>query len=440
MSTPLQAPPTVIAEPAARSGLTARIARATRILAAYFTAQVLTQGLNAVAGLLLVNILPVREFALYALATSFLTFFTVASDLGSTSSLVYFYRHAQEHNEPFARYLAAVRALRRAAFGAGVVVVVAAFLPAAHAKGFTSFESGAALAAILVAVGAHIFSALGLMSLRLHHRYRQSYVAEAVAAATRLALVVGLAVLGWTLGWAAIWTAAAAGLACALLAQDPEAAAIGPATWADIRQLLRYLTPSLPSAAYFAIQGPLVIWLATSFGSTTNIAQVGALGRLGVVVGIFGGMTSILFLPRLAHTRSDREFISRYLQFGALLVVIGSSLVALAWRFPDLLLALLGRNYHGLPRELLLVIIGSALTLLSGYAVGVNLSRAWNRWETLAVGVLFLSQATFVAVLPMSSTAGVLRFQVLSGVVGLLLQLAITAVGLRRPEWMKSVK
>ena len=32
--------------------------------------------------------------------------------------------------------------------------------------------------------------------------------------------------------------------------------------------MLRYLLPTLPGAAYYSIQGPLVIWLATTFGST----------------------------------------------------------------------------------------------------------------------------------------------------------------------------
>ncbi len=419
--------------------LLARARRATGILGAYFSAQVLTQGLNAVAGLVLVNVLPLREFALYTLATSFLTFFSTASDLGSTGSLVYFYRHAQENAEPFGRYLAAVRALRRAAFGAGAVVVTVAFLPAARAKGFGSGESLAGLVAVLLAVGFQVVASIGLMSLRLHHRYHRSYFAEGVAAATRLLLAVAIALLGWTLGWAAIWTAPVAGLICALLAHDAQRDRAVRASWEDIRKLLRYLAPSLPSAAYFSLQGPLIIWLAASFGSTTNIAQVGALGRLGIVVSIFSGMTPILFLPRLAHTRTDREFFARYLQFGALLAALGAGLVAVAWQFPEPLLALLGRNYRGLPGELRLVLLGAAISLLSGFAVGVNLARAWNRWETLAVVVLIAAQAGFVATLPMASTAGVLRFQVLSSLVGLLLQLAITAVGLRRPQWVRSV-
>jgi hypothetical protein len=86
---------------------------------------------------------------------------------------------------------------------------------------------------------------------------------------------------------------------------------------------------------------------------------------------------------------------------------------------------------------LLLVVAGSGLTLLSGFAVGVNLARSWNRWESLAVVVLIAAQASFVAFLPLGTTAGVLWFNLLSGLVGLSLQLAITALGFVRPQWVR---
>jgi len=51
-----------------------------KILSAYFSAQTLTQLAGISAGILLIRFLPVREFALYTLATSVITFFTFASD------------------------------------------------------------------------------------------------------------------------------------------------------------------------------------------------------------------------------------------------------------------------------------------------------------------------------------------------------------------------
>ena len=203
------------------------------------------------------------------------------------------------------------------------------------------------------------------------------------------------------------------------------------------RRVLRYLLPTLPSALYFSIQGPLIIWLAATFGDTRNIAEVGALTRLGLVVGLFSSLSGVVFLPRLARITDDRAWRARYLQFGGALVAIALALLAGAALFPGPLLWVLGESYSGLYRELVLVVAGAGLTLLGGYAVSVNLSRAWTRWETVAVAVLFLAQAGLVAVLPLRTTSGVLLFNLGTAAVGLGLQIAITWTGLVRPQWVR---
>ena len=69
--------------------------------------------------------------------------------------------------------------------------------------------------------------------------------------------------------------------------------------------------------------------------------------------------------------------------------------------------------------------------------MSVNFARSWNRWESLAVLLLIVAQAGFAAALPLASTAGVLLFNLLSAATGLALQLAITAIGWRRPRWVQ---
>ena len=116
------------------------ISRWVRILSAYLTAQSLTQLLGIAAGLLFVNFMPVRELALYTLAFSVITFFTFVSDLGSTTSLVYFFRHAQGAREEVGRYVAAVMSLVATFFGL-VHSLVSALIPALHsAKGPPRFS------------------------------------------------------------------------------------------------------------------------------------------------------------------------------------------------------------------------------------------------------------------------------------------------------------
>lgn len=411
--------------------------RWTKILSAYFTTQTLTQLLGIASGLLFVNFMPVREFALYTLAFSVITFFTFVSDLGSTTSLVYFFRQAKGEREEVERYMAAVMSLRRLAFLLGAGAVLLTFPRIAAAKGFGLRESLLSTVGILLCVWFQVSSSVRVLALRLTDRYGLSYRAEIAGGGVRLLLAVVLLATGLLRAWLGVLVSSLGAAATALVARlgprTRTAADLGPYR----RKILRYLLPSLPSALYFSIQGPIVVWLAATFGSTRNMAEVGALGRLGLVVGIFSNLTGVVFLPRLARIHDERLYRVRYFQFGAVLLAVAAVLVVTSAVVPGLLLLLLGKQYAGLRHELLLVMSAAGLTLLGGYAVSVNLARSWNRWEGLAVIVLFGVQALLVTVIPFSTTSGVLTFNVVSAATGLLLQLMITAGGFTRPEWVR---
>jgi O-antigen/teichoic acid export membrane protein len=413
-----------------------RFATWTKILSAYFTAQTLTQLAGIAAGLLFVNLMPVREFALYTLAFSVVTFFNFVSDLGSTTSLVYFFHQARKEGSDFRPHLAAVLSLRRVAFLLGAAAVVAIFPRTAGAKGFGLTESLLVTAGILLCVWFQIGASLRVLALRLADRYGLSYRAEIAGGLTRLLLAVALVAAARLEAWLGVLTSAVASAVVVLLARADFAGAAGFDLRPYRRKILRYLLPTLPSALYFAVQGPLTIWLAATFGGTRNIAEVGALGRLGLLVGIFSSLTGVVFLPRLARVTDDRLYRRRFLQFGGALAAVALAMLAAAAIAPGLFLFLLGKHYSGLHRELLLVVGGAAFSLLDGYAVSVNLARSWTRWQGLAVGSLIAVQALLVALLPLSTTAGVLTFNLLGGAAALVGQLAILAVGFTRPEWV----
>jgi O-antigen/teichoic acid export membrane protein len=415
-----------------------RLRRWTKILSAYFSTQTLVQLLGIASGLLFVNFMPVREFALYTLAFSVITFFTFVSDLGSTTSLVYFFRQAKGEREEVGRYVAAVLSLRRLAFLLGAVAVLLAFPRIAVAKGFALRESLLSGVGILLCVWFQMSASVRVLALRLADRYGLSYRAEMTGGGVRLALALLMMATGLLWAWLGVLVSSFASAATSLVAgtEPPpreQAAVLRPYR----ARVLRYLLPSLPSALYFSLQAPLTVWLAATFGSTRNIAEVGALGRLGLVVGIFSSLTGIVFLPRLAQIHDERTYRTRYLQFGAALLAVTATLVLASTVAPELLLMLIGKRYASLRHELVLVVGGAGLSLLGGYAVSVNLARSWNRWEGLAVVVLIAVQAILVTRLPLSTTSGVLTFNVLSATTGLLLQLVITFGGFTRPGWVR---
>jgi len=419
-----------------------RLADWTKILSAYFTAQTVTQLLGIGAGLVFIRFMPVREFALYTLAASVLSFFTFVSDLGSTTSLVHFFQRTNKEGGSFPSYLGAVLSLRRGVFLVGCAGVLLLFPRAAATKGFGLTEALAAAAAVLVATWFQISASVRLQVLRLAGRFGLSYRAEMTGAALRLLLALVMAATALLYGWLGMVAAAAGTVAVAWLARSPAPLippAAGPASEEPgfhRRQVVRYLLPTLPSALYFAVQGPLTIWLAATFGGVRNIAEVGALGRLSLVVGIFSSLTGVVFLPRLAQVLDDDLYRRRCLQFAALLLGLALTLFAAAAVAPQPFLLLLGPHYAGLHHELLLVVAGAGLTLLDGYFVGVNLARSWTRLQGFAVGSLLVSQALMVALLPLSTTSGVLTFNLLGAAVALAGQLAIAWLGFTRPKWV----
>ncbi len=414
-----------------------RLSRWTRILAAYFTAQTLTQLAGIAAGLLFVNFMPVREFALYTLAFSVVNFFTFATDLGSTTSLVYFFHQSHKEGSDPGPYVRAVLSLRHAGFALGVAGVLLAFPRLAGAKGYGLREALLATAGIVLCVWFQISQSLRVQVLRLTDRYGASYRAEMAGGLTRLALAAAMVASALVRSWLGILSSAVGSGLAAFLARPAVSRPEAPEDLRPYRRrVLRYLLPTLPSALYFAVQGPLTVWLAATFGGTRNIAEVGALGRLGLLVGIFSSLTSVVFLPRLARIADDRLYRRRCLQFGAAFAGLALAMLAASAVAPGLFLFLLGKHYAGLHRELLLVVGGAGLTLLDGYAVSVNLARSWTRWQGLAVGNLVAVQAALVALLPLSTTAGVLTFNLLGSAAALAGQVAILTLGFTRPAWV----
>ncbi|HRC84958.1 MAG TPA: hypothetical protein PK413_05050, partial [Thermoanaerobaculia bacterium] len=232
---------------------------------------------------------------------------------------------------------------------------------------------------------------------------------------------------------AAVAQAASAGLAKPVRAPSKPP----PETLSAARKaVLRFLLPTLPSALYFSIQGQLTVWFAALLGSTENVAQIGALARLGMLMSLFTGLTTVIFLPRLAAITEEGLYRRRCLQFGAFLALLALAILGFAWLAPRLFLLLLGSHYQHLEEELLIVVAASGLTLLGGYAVAVNTARAWNRWQGLCVLALAASQAVLAALLPLSTTAGLLWFNLGTSAVGLLLQMIVMGFGFLRPRWV----
>lgn len=408
----------------------------------YAAARVFSQGLSVAAGLLLVNLMPVREYALFTIVLSGLTFVSTFSDLGVGNALLFFRRKTEQANIAMAPYWVAAIRLRTAFLTIASVGAIWFLISRGSAQGFSAGELICVTPLVPVTcwfiLGGTIFS----LQLRLDGRYRFSYVADIVGQASRF-LIVGLGGFFSVLtAWLGLVAAALGALATASLSRrwaarttdlntghPPESPANLP-----YGELLRYLRPNIPSAAYFSIQAPLMVWLIAFFGETENIAQVGALGRLALILGLITDFFNTVALPRLSAIIDDKRYLTNYLSWLLLYFAFGMVLIGAAGGFPWTMLWLLGNQYASLESEVVLVAISAVFSTWGGLAVSINSARGWVRWQPLALGFYAAAQITLILVLDLSTTPGVILFGMASAAIGLFLQIAINFMGFYNPR------
>lgn len=414
----------------------ARLRRWSGILAAFAGAQALVQAATLAAGLILVNVLPVEEFAVYTFASSVLVTLAFATDLGGSSALLHFFHRSRAGEVDFDLHAAAVASLRGRLFLLAAPVAALALVSWGRSHDRPPLELGGTVALVLAAVALQVPATLALVRLRLEDRFGESYRAEIAGALARLAAVGAMIYAGWLRSLPALATALAGVAITAWLTRGgAQIARFPPVDIAGARRrVLRYLAPSLPGAVFYGVQGQLVIWLAATFGETRSLAEIGALGRIGLIVGVFSTLTSVVFLPKLAATSTEIDFRRRYFQSAGFLALIAAALLLAGAVAPGPILALLGESYGSLESELLIVLVSAGVNLLGGFAVGVNNARSWTRWQVGATIAWVAFQALLAAWLRLDTLDGLLLFGLYSAVFTTSGQLLINVVGMSRPS------
>jgi O-antigen/teichoic acid export membrane protein len=416
----------------------ARVSAWIQALTLFLFAQGLTQALTLTTGLLLVRGLDRPVFALYALATSVLTFLSSFTDLGVTASLVHFYRRALTSGRAFAPFVSAVLRLRRNAMVLAAPIAIVGLVLLNRGRAVSTPLAVLSGLAVVAATWLQMHSSIGVVLLRLANDLPRAYKAEIGGAGVRLAvsalIIAAQGVLGVAAGLIAV---AASALGCWVTKEiaKPPASFTSEAE-SDRRErseILHFLLPTLPSAVYFSVQGPVLLWLAAWFGDVQLVADVGALSRIGLLLSVFAPIPSVLLLPRLARVVDERLYWRRVLQFGAAYAFLLLLPVLLALVHPEAFLVLLGRQYSQLVDVLPLCLANTSLGIFSGLLVGLTRARGWTRWDTKALTALVGSQIVGVILFRLDDLRGVLLFGTLTTVIGLSAQCVILLVGRRRP-------
>ncbi len=389
-----------------------------------------TQGLvqlcNALSGLLVVRFLP-REsaYAWFTVASSMLIMVALISDSGIAGALQAVGGPLWEDRPRFSTVVHAARGWQRWMTKAAVLVVVPWMLVLLRSLNMPVWCMVGASLLLLVfawpAAEAVLFSHVN----RIHSRLRPQLVAEFSSAFTRLILTAGSIGFAWWISGGSLASSPAGAFLSVLMAAvvaslilymlvRREALCLvdaqDPASNEFDGQIRSLVAGSVAFTLYYGLQGQVSMWLMSLHGASTQVADVGALGRLGVIFSLASAPVVQFAAPAFARCR-EREKLSRHLLLTVgMFVLFSAGILLLVTVLPGPLLWLLGPQYAHLTMELRLAALLPAVTGLCGIMWGLVMARGWIRHSFLVVPAGIAAQVTGLFLFDLKTVTGVLGF------------------------------
>jgi O-antigen/teichoic acid export membrane protein len=351
-----------------------------KLLTIVASGQVLIQLIGLVSGILIIRLLPTKEYALYTIANTMLGAMTLLADGGISMGVMAQGGKVWQDRQKLGVVVVTGLELRKKFALISLVFTVPILAYLLIHNGASWFVCLLIILALIPAFFAALSDSLLEIAPKLHQDIGSLQTNQIFAALGRIVLITSsLFLFPWTF-----------------------IAIIGngiPRMWANIRlrkisnrhadfkqsrdpviekQVLSIVKRSLPETIYYCFSGQIYIWLLSFFGSSNSVAQLGALGRLSLALTLFLSLVNTLLVPRFARLASNyKVLLKRFLQVLAGVILLCTGIVLLTYLFPSQILWILGKKYSGLDSYLVLNFIGSCLGLVVGIAFSLYASRGW---------------------------------------------------------------
>ena len=386
-----------------------------RLITMAGSAQIAIQAICLISGILIIRLLPTQEYALYTLANTMLGTLTILADGGISTGVMAQGGKVWQSREKLGAVLVTGLQLRKKFGLISLLLVSPVLFYLLRHHGASWLFSILIILSLIPAFFAALSDSLLETPLKLNQEIGRLQVNQVSVSTVRLLLItLSLFIFPWTFiailgnGLPRIWANVKLkkiALEFADLSQK-----------ADIliqKEILSIVKRLLPTAMYYCLSGQITIWLISIFGSTTGVAQVGALSRLATVLTIFSAMFSTLLAPRFARLPENRQLLLRKF-FNILLLVFMLALVivSITSLFSKEILMLLGSEYAGLKYELVLSVTGGCIGLIAGICFSLCTQRGWAMNPVLAIILSIASIAVCASLIDISTLEGILIFNI----------------------------
>jgi O-antigen/teichoic acid export membrane protein len=415
-----------------------RIRRITNLVFGFFVGQGALQGITVIIGLFLIRALSVSDYARFGLASGFQATTSILMDLGCASTIIPLVGERVLDPDVVGRYVRGARTLRNHVFWILSPIASVIFLVITHRQRWPWPIQIALLASVLVALYSSGPLSYYAAPLFLHRRLRDFYMPQSIAGACRLLLYVVMSAMGALNSWTAAGLNALNITANAKLLETKAhrllrwPKADDPAIQREIRN---YVLPASPAIILGAFHGQVALFLIGIFGNTVSIAEVAALGRLGLLFNVLMTFNIVIVEPHIARLHRGK-LLQTYLRLIAIALVCCAALVAFSFAVPSVFLWLLGPKYGELRSLIGWVVLTACINYIAGLLWIMNRSRKWVFWSgTIAeISLLVVVQVGFLLIFGVRNTRSAVIFNFASSFCYVIAHLYVAIYGFLKGE------
>ena len=434
MSSSISPPPEILGASASPQFALAdsRFSYWARTLSKFVTTQLIVQAVGVASGILLVRVMNQREYAFFTLAFAMQSTMSILADTGIGIGLSSIGGRVWRDPHRFGQLINTALRLRRHLAGAAILMVTPILLWMLTRNGASLRYAGLLALLVLVGLGFQLTTVVLMVVPRLHSQINRVQLLDLVGALARLAVICTAYFLFLNAAVAILATVFSIAVQYTLLKRwTPGSIDTGAEESREDRaEITGIIKSQVPNSIFYCLQGQVTVWLIAIFGSTQSIAEVGALGRLGVAFAVVGAVMTSIVLPGFARCQSPQQLRQLYFRIVAAFVLFGLALLTIARIFPDQLLWILGSKYGHLRNALLLSMGLTALNSVITAMWSLNYTKAWIKYSWLNIPAVLIMQALLLSVLDISTLEGVLWLGILSLVPTLLLNAVLSYRGL----------
>ena len=398
----------------------------------YAVVQAVVQLLAFTSAILLVRWLPQREYAYFTIANAMQATLNVLADIGISVGVISIGGRVWQDRHRFGQLINTGLLVRRRLAVFAFLIVAPLLYGMLVRNGASPLYTLLLIAIVLIGFSIQLSIDVFVVVPRLRSDIARIQTIDFVCAITRLALIVGLIYVFTRAGLAVAIASATFFLQYVLLrnyaakvidlnaGENPE----------DRREIVRLTKKLAANAVFYCLQGQITVFLISFFGQrATDVAEVGALGRLAMITAVLMSTLTNIFVPAFARCQDKAKLRVLYLLIAGGVALFSVIVLAAAAFFPDQFLLILGNRYTHLHRELVLMVGGAVLIAFGSTLWMLNSSRAWINGSWLYIPLTLATQIALIPFTDFSTVAGVLTFNLIATVPAVLLNLWLSYRG-----------